>query len=105
MAYLALISGQRKSRPHLGMVPNSSTVRTLSLDLIAGPDVPVNLGCRELVWSLMRELVLSPGFSRAGFKLIQNYMRYVCVINYTSIFATVLFLVLFSNIQLTLNIS
>ena len=46
MAYLALISGQRKSRPHLGMVPNSSTVRTLSLDLIAGPDVPVNPGCR-----------------------------------------------------------
>lgn len=62
-------------------------------------------GAEELVWSLMRELVFSPGSSRAEFKLIQNYMWYICVINYTGIFATVLFLVLFSNVQLTLNVS
>ncbi|CDM31386.1 unnamed protein product [Penicillium roqueforti FM164] len=44
-AYLALISGQRKSRPHLGMVPSSSTVPTLSTDLIAGSEGPGNPGC------------------------------------------------------------
>lgn len=42
-------------------------------------------GAEELVWSLMRELVLSPP---GLFELIQNYMWYICVINYIGIFAT-----------------
>lgn len=54
----------------------------------------------------MRELVLSPP---GLFELIQNYMWYICVINYTGIFATGFwFLILFfffSNIQLTLDVS
>lgn len=41
-------------------------------------------GAEELVWSLLRELVLSPGL----FELIQNYMWYTSVIYYTGIFAT-----------------
>lgn len=42
-------------------------------------------GAEELVWSLVRELVLSPP---GLFELIQNYMWYIYVINYTGIFAT-----------------
>lgn len=62
-------------------------------------------GAEELVWSLVRELVLSPP---GLFELIQNYIWYICVINYTGIFATgSLFLsfFFFLNIQLTLDVS